>query len=316
MLLPLWSVALATGIAAGISAGPGRFSSSCVARCCSPERRSPFLRRVVAGRGCAGPGAGRDPGRARGRSADPAAGAARASGRERAEVAVRARWVRTVRFERGAGAAGRAGGRRPGRPSTAPPPAGRLAVNLRPGQGGFLPGRSGPVPRPAGRDRPAWPIPGCPTRRLRAAGARGSTCSRRRPAASRSSLEQPGARLSPRRLAHRAHLALAAALDRRACAAGRGPPARAGAGRSVRRGAEVEAGFKAAGALHVLSVSGLHLTAIAAFLFLIVRRAPAGLSAPGAAGARRRWWPGLLACRRWASTRSSPARRWPRRGPP
>ena len=37
-------------------------------------------------------------------------------------------------------------------------------------------------------------------------------------------------------------------------------------------GREVEAGFKAAGAVHALSVSGLHLTAVAGLVFLLLRR--------------------------------------------
>ena len=106
-------------------------------------------------------------------------------------------------------------------------------------------------------------------------------------------MEQVGGPLSPRRLAHRAHPLLTAALD----AGVRGP--RGGCCRrwclaiGSRPGEEVEAGFRAAGALHVLSVSGLHLTAIAGFLFLIVRRPLIGVPLAGPAGAgrtgRRRW---------------------------
>jgi competence protein ComEC len=77
----------------------------------------------------------------------------------------------------------------------------------------------------------------------------------------------------PRRWAARLHAVLAAAIDERL------PPLRAAFVRSLvlgERGAvsdEVEAGFRAAGATHVLSVSGLHLTAIAGLVFLLVRRA-------------------------------------------
>ena len=40
-------------------------------------------------------------------------------------------------------------------------------------------------------------------------------------------------------------------------------------------GADVEEGFRVAGATHVLSVSGLHLAAVAALLFVLVRAAAA-----------------------------------------
>jgi competence protein ComEC len=80
---------------------------------------------------------------------------------------------------------------------------------------------------------------------------------------------------SPRRAAYLARRALRAAIDR-----GVGGEAGAFLKTAVlgdRRGVspEVEDGFRAAGATHVLSVSGLHLAAVAALFFLIVRAAAA-----------------------------------------
>ncbi|HVY40060.1 MAG TPA: DNA internalization-related competence protein ComEC/Rec2 [Polyangia bacterium] len=79
----------------------------------------------------------------------------------------------------------------------------------------------------------------------------------------------------PRRLAYVAHRRLRAAIER---ALG-GPPAAFldTAVLGERRGVSdtVEDGFRAAGATHVLSVSGLHLAAVAALLFVVVRGAAA-----------------------------------------
>lgn len=79
----------------------------------------------------------------------------------------------------------------------------------------------------------------------------------------------------PRGLAYRAHRALHAAIQR--AVAG---PAAAFLDTAVlgeRRGVttDVEDGFRAAGATHVLSVSGLHLAAVATLLFAITRAAAA-----------------------------------------
>jgi competence protein ComEC len=75
----------------------------------------------------------------------------------------------------------------------------------------------------------------------------------------------------PRRLADAAHRALARAIDLGISPA-RGPLLKALVlGERTAAGPEVEAGFKAAGAVHALSVSGLHLTAVAGALFLILR---------------------------------------------
>jgi competence protein ComEC len=75
----------------------------------------------------------------------------------------------------------------------------------------------------------------------------------------------------PRALAYRAHRALRAAID----GAVRGPAAAFldTAVLGERRGVtpDVEDGFRAAGATHVLSVSGLHLAAVAALLFAVAR---------------------------------------------
>jgi competence protein ComEC len=85
----------------------------------------------------------------------------------------------------------------------------------------------------------------------------------------------------PRRLAYVAHRRLGAAIDRLLS----GPPAAflktavLGERRGV--GPDVEDGFRAAGATHVLSVSGLHLAAVAALLFLVVRASAARI--PGLA---------------------------------
>ncbi len=77
--------------------------------------------------------------------------------------------------------------------------------------------------------------------------------------------------LSPRRAAYLARRAMRAAIDR----AVDGPAgaflktAVLGDRRGV--GPDIEEGFRAAGATHVLSVSGLHLAAVAALFFLLVR---------------------------------------------
>jgi competence protein ComEC len=77
----------------------------------------------------------------------------------------------------------------------------------------------------------------------------------------------------PRRLAHDLHARLAAAIDRAV-------PERTAAflrglvlGERTAVGEEVEEGFRAAGATHALSVSGLHLTAVAGLVFFLLRKA-------------------------------------------
>ena len=86
----------------------------------------------------------------------------------------------------------------------------------------------------------------------------------------------------PRRLAERAHGALGRAIEAVV------PPARAALLRALvlgersAAGPEVEAGFKAAGAVHALSVSGLHLTAVAGALFLLLRQLLARIPGLGA----------------------------------
>jgi len=77
----------------------------------------------------------------------------------------------------------------------------------------------------------------------------------------------------PRRLAFRARRALRAAIDRdvRGEAAAFLKTSVLGDRRGI--GPDVEEGFRLAGATHVLSVSGLHLAAVAALLFFLVRAA-------------------------------------------
>jgi competence protein ComEC len=79
----------------------------------------------------------------------------------------------------------------------------------------------------------------------------------------------------PRRIAFLARRALRAAIDRevRGDAAAFLKTAVLGDRRGV--GADVEEGFRVAGATHVLSVSGLHLAAVAALLFFLVGSAAA-----------------------------------------
>ena len=89
------------------------------------------------------------------------------------------------------------------------------------------------------------------------------------PAAIRRLAEPAGA--GPRRAAFLARRALRAAVER--AVGGEAGAFLRTAVLGDRRGVsdEVEAGFRAAGATHVLSVSGLHLAAVAAFFFLAVR---------------------------------------------
>ena len=85
-------------------------------------------------------------------------------------------------------------------------------------------------------------------------------------------LAEPGAR-GPRRIAFLARRALRAAIDRELTgdAAAFLKTAVLGDRRGI--GPAVEEGFRVAGATHVLSVSGLHLAAVATLLFFIVRSA-------------------------------------------
>ncbi|MES1165446.1 MAG: DNA internalization-related competence protein ComEC/Rec2, partial [Verrucomicrobiota bacterium] len=83
-------------------------------------------------------------------------------------------------------------------------------------------------------------------------------------------LADPGG-WSPRRLAYVAHRRLRAAIDRGLSGASAAFLKTAVLGERRGVGDDVEDGFRAAGATHVLSVSGLHLAAVAALLFLVVR---------------------------------------------
>ena len=81
-----------------------------------------------------------------------------------------------------------------------------------------------------------------------------------------------GSEAGPRRLAWRLRRAMAGEITRRA------PPAVAAflltvaLGQRTEVAESVEDGFRAAGATHVLSVSGLHLAAVAGLVFFFVRR--------------------------------------------
>ena len=154
------------------------------------------------------------------------------------------------------------------------PAAGTLALSVAGGWPDFGPGERDRLPgapaRAAGnaQPRPARSGAGPARRRRRRAGRR---CRGRRDRARRragpapargGSRFLPGARCGPRSTARftetrRAFLKTAVLGDRR----GVGP--------------DVEEGFRAAGATHVLSVSGLHLAAVATLLFLVVGSAAA-----------------------------------------
>jgi competence protein ComEC len=79
----------------------------------------------------------------------------------------------------------------------------------------------------------------------------------------------------PRRLAFVARRALRAAIDRDVSGAAAAFLKTAVLGDRRGIGPEVEDGFRIAGATHVLSVSGLHLAAVATLLFFVVRSAAA-----------------------------------------
>jgi competence protein ComEC len=213
----------------------------------------------------------------------PAVAAALASG---AEVDVEADWVRTVRARAGPDGAARAVidvRRVAGQPVClrASLAAGRGTLDLRPGDRIRASVRLSSTDGLANPGRPDASV------QARAQGIEllafvSQVVDMRRVAA--------GAWWRPRRLAAAAHEAMAAAIDR----ALPGPQAallRALVlGERTAAGPEVEAGFKAAGAVHALSVSGLHLTAVAALVFLLLRQIL--LRVPGVALRAR---PSLLA---------------------
>jgi competence protein ComEC len=93
-------------------------------------------------------------------------------------------------------------------------------------------------------------------------------------------LEQGGA-LWPRRLAWRLRAAMSAAIAARVPGTPAGFLLTVALGERAGVGPEVEDGFRAAGATHVLSVSGLHLASVAALIFFLVRQAAAAV--PGLA---------------------------------
>jgi competence protein ComEC len=99
-----------------------------------------------------------------------------------------------------------------------------------------------------------------------------------------------GAWWGPRRLAERAHLLLGRAIEAVVPAERSHLLEALVLGERTAAGAEVEAGFKAAGAVHALSVSGLHLTAVAGALFLLLRQLVVWLPL-----AALRWRPSVIA---------------------
>jgi competence protein ComEC len=122
--------------------------------------------------------------------------------------------------------------------------------------------------------------PGLPDARV-AARAQGIDLVATLPAGESLTCLRRGWAASPRRIAWRLRAAMAAAIRARV------PPGPAGFLLTVALGERagvaepVEDGFRAAGATHVLSVSGLHLASVAALIFFVVRRAAAAV--PGLA---------------------------------
>ena len=286
MLLPFWSIALATGIAAGVSSG-----SPAGCRC---------LAAGGARRAGAGAPAARCPGR---RAARLWRWARRSAAERRSPVRLSAALERAAESGRevdGARPVGPDGPVRAG-PATSRASAwladlvgvegaaarGRLLVNLRPGRGACSPA-IWCASAPGWPDRPGWPIPGCPIPRCAARGLRHRPRRDARPAARPLSWSGRAPALVPRRLAQRAHVALAAAIE-----PGRAGPVAAGScarwcwANGSPPGRRSEAAFKAAGAVHVLSVSGLHLTAMAAFCSCSSGALLIGVPAPGPARAHR-----------------------------
>jgi competence protein ComEC len=143
-----------------------------------------------------------------------------------------------------------------------------------------VPARPGDVVR--FRVRPSLPFglanPGMPDATLRARAA-GIDLVARLPASEPLTTVTRGAWWGPRRLADAAHRRLGRAIEAAV------PPARSPLlkalvlGERTAAGPEVEAGFKAAGAVHALSVSGLHLSAVAGALFLLLRHLLASIPA-------------------------------------
>jgi competence protein ComEC len=83
----------------------------------------------------------------------------------------------------------------------------------------------------------------------------------------------------PRRLAWRLRNAMADAITRRVGAPEAGFLLTVALGERGSVSAAIEDGFRAAGATHVLSVSGLHLASVAALIFFVVRRAASAMPA-------------------------------------
>jgi competence protein ComEC len=265
MLLPLWSAALALGIALAVSLPvPVAFGVAGVALLAGVGLA--LSRRIVLGGAALAVGLGVLLARQAQHSGSlaPVLEEAVRSGRE---VEVTARWVRTLRFPAPAAQLGEqalldlvtAGGQGV---------RARLLLTLAAHPKEVLPGDlvslrtrlaepvglvnfglSAPARHPSGADLLAAVVRESPIVVL-----------------------QPGWRFGGRRLAHLAHMKMAAAIEGAVAGPAAGLLRALVLGERFAVAPESEAGFKAAGALHVLSVSGLHLTALAAFLFLIIRR--------------------------------------------
>ena len=126
---------------------------------------------------------------------------------------------------------------------------------------------------------------------------------------------EAGAWFAPRRIADTLHRAMSAAIDHRLVGAGRAFVHSLVLGERAAVGRDVEDGFRAAGATHVLSVSGLHLTAIArdwpSWCFVGCSSSSRAWPSGGASTRSRQDWPS-----RWFSfTRWSPGKRSRRRAP-
>jgi competence protein ComEC len=122
--------------------------------------------------------------------------------------------------------------------------------------------------------------PGLPDARLAARAAGIDLVAALPPGESVARLER-GWALGPRRLAWRLRAAMTAAIGAQVSGDAAGFLLTVALGQRAGVGPEVEDGFRAAGATHVLSVSGLHLASVAALVFFLVRQAAAAV--PGLA---------------------------------
>ncbi len=267
MLLPFWSVALALGIGLGLwPSGPGPWPAVLVALAAVGLVLS---RRIVLGGAAAAVAVGLLLGH-HARSADaldpPLAEAVR-SGRE---VTLTARWLRTVRFEVPDAQIGEQGLLDLTSVDQAAARA-RLLLSLGTGTAAPLPGDL--VSFRARLAEPATLANFELAEQMLTRNPSGAEVVGTLARGASISVIQPGWALGGRRLAHRAHLRMGAAIDAAVSGRARGLLRALVLGERFAVAAPSEAGFKAAGALHVLSVSGLHLTVLAGFLFFVIRRA-------------------------------------------